>query len=204
MRQTSTQQLISTALLGSIAFIIYYIAFPLPLFPQFLTIDFSDLPAVIGAIMYGPVAGITIEALKNILHWLAKGNVTGVPIGEFANFLAGSILVVVTSFIYRRKQNKTGLVLGLITGTLLMAVAMAVANYYFIFPGYAMFLGVTIEQSINLAHTANSSIHSLMTLIVYGVTPFNIIKGLLLALIMMPVYLRLQDKMKKWGHRPRF
>lgn len=168
------------------------IAFPVPMIPGFLTLDFSDLPALIGAMILGPVAGIAIEAIKNILHVLLTGSLTVVPIGEMSNFAAGSILIVVSWLFYRRKRSALSLATGMIVGTLAMTAIMSIANYYLIFPGYAMFLGFSINTAVSMAQSANHGIRSLLTLIVYGVIPFNLLKGAALTILMIPVFARLR------------
>lgn len=171
-----------------------YAAFPIPLFPGFLTLDLSDIPALIGAILLGPGAGIAIEGIKNILHVLLVGSVfTAVPVGELANFAAGTILILVCTWLYRKKPSIQTLIAGMIAGTLMMTVIMAIANYYLIFPSYAMFLGFSINQAVAQAQAANHAIHNLLTLIVYSVLPFNLLKGFILTCVVIPVYARLRN-----------
>lgn len=194
---TSLRKLVLISLLSTLGFLIMLIAFPIPLFPVFLTMDFSDLPALIGALILGPGAGIIIEAIKNILHVLLTGSLTVVPVGEFANFAAGSIFILVTSAFYRRKSTARSLLFGMLSATLIMTIIMSILNYYLIFPGYALFLGFSIDATVGMAQAANRSIHSLLTLIVYGVMPFNLLKGVMLTLIMIPVSARLKKFIQK-------
>ena len=198
MRTTSSlKKMVTIALLSAIAYLIMYIAFPLPLFPTFLTIDISDIPAIIGAILFGPVAGITIEALKNLIHYLTTGSATGVPIGEIANLLAGSVLIVTSSLIYKKGKTIRSFLIGLSLGSLVMAVVMSVANYYLIFPAYAKFMGFSEETMVQLGQAANPSITNLFTLIILAVLPFNIIKGIIITLISLPLWMRLRPRLMK-------
>lgn len=172
------------AMMAGISFVIMYFDFPLPFFPPYLKIDFSEIPALITAIVIGPAAGIMVELLKNILHYVVKGSETGIPVGQMANFLAGSILVLGTSFIYRRNPSKKGLLLGLIFGSVLMTVAMSIANLYFILPFYEKLAGYTMTYAQRL------------TTVLVGIGPFNLIKGLILTAIMIPMYLSLKPRLK--------
>ena len=61
---------VTIAMLSSISFVLMLFNFPLPWFPAFLKIDFSDVPALIATLTMGPVAGITVELIKNILDWI--------------------------------------------------------------------------------------------------------------------------------------
>ncbi len=56
-----------TALLAAISYILAFLEFPVPLSPPFARMDLSDFPALIGAFAFGPVAGIIIELVKNVL-----------------------------------------------------------------------------------------------------------------------------------------
>ncbi|MFT8871723.1 MAG: ECF transporter S component [Sporolactobacillus sp.] len=188
----SLKKLVLISLLAAIGYLIMLIAFPIPMLPGFLTLDFSDLPALIGAIILGPVAGILIETIKNILHILLSSSLTVVPIGELANLLAGSIMICMVCFFYHRSHSLLSLLTGMICGTLAMTLLMTIANYFLIFPGYALFLGVSEQSLVAGAQAANRSIHSLLTLVVYGVMPFNLLKGIVLTAIILPVCLRLR------------
>ncbi|RYL95642.1 ECF transporter S component [Sporolactobacillus sp. THM7-4] len=191
------KKMVMISLLATIGFLIMYLAFPIPLFPGFLTMDFSDLPALVGAIVLGPGAGVAIEGIKNILHVLFSGSLTVVPIGEIANFAAGSTLILISWYFYHRKPSMYSLSLGMVIGTIIMTVIMSIANYYVIFPGYAIFLGYSIEMAVHQAQAANHGIHDLLTLIVYSIMPFNLIKGFALTVLIIPVYARLKNYLKK-------
>ena len=60
--------LVGTGMLSGLAFVLQYLEFPIPIMPFFIRFDFSDLPALIGAFAYGPLAGVIVEFIKNLLH----------------------------------------------------------------------------------------------------------------------------------------
>jgi hypothetical protein len=49
----------------------------MPIFPAFLKMDISDLPALIGGFSLGPMAAILIQLIKNIFHIIFKNDGTG-------------------------------------------------------------------------------------------------------------------------------
>ena len=56
MKKNTTHNLTVAAMLSAVAFILMFIEFPLPmLIPSFVKMDFSDLPALLGAFALGPV-----------------------------------------------------------------------------------------------------------------------------------------------------
>ena len=92
-----------TALLAAISYVLAFLEFPVPLSPSFARMDLSDLPALIGAFAFGPVTGVMIELIKNILQLLSTS--TG-GIGELANFLMGASYVLAAGFIYKYKKTR--------------------------------------------------------------------------------------------------
>src|SRR5690554_3690588 len=83
----NVNSMVKIAFLSVIAYIIMIFEFPLIFFPGFLKIDLSDIPALVAGFALGPVGGIMVELLKNLLHLITKTDTGGV--GELANFLVG-------------------------------------------------------------------------------------------------------------------
>ncbi len=185
-RQSSVNLMVKIALLSVISFVIMFIEFPLPLFPPFLKIDLSDIGALVGAFAFGPVAGITIELLKNILHLLRTS--TG-GVGELANFIVGAALVAPAGFIYSKNKSMKTALIGLSVGTLCMGLVGAIANYYILIPFYANFM--PIDQIIGMAQAANSLIVDLKSYVLYAAIPFNIIKGIVVSILTLLIYKRI-------------
>ena len=182
------QSFITIGMLSSISFLLMLFNFPIPPFPPFLEVDFSDMPALIAAITMGPVAGILVELFKNVLDWVFSGTPTGVPVGHIANFATGILFILPVAFIFNRFKTMAGLVSGLVVGTVTMAVGMSVLNYAVFLPMYTYFLGM--EPVVG---------QSLYTMIVMGILPFNLIKGVLITFIMAFLF----TTMRKWIARQR-
>ncbi|MDF2503502.1 MULTISPECIES: ECF transporter S component [Clostridium] len=186
MKNSKLNVMTKTAILSVIGFLIMFIEVPIPIFPSFLKIDFSDLPALIGAFALGPVAGIIIELLKNILHGLF-GSQTAF-IGELANFLVGGIFVAVAGIIYKRRKTRTNALIGLAAGTIVMSIAASVLNYFVILPLYETVLHFPINAVVGMGSKLNPNIKNLNTFIVFAILPFNLIKGVIASVITMAVY----------------
>ncbi|MEC2075714.1 ECF transporter S component [Metabacillus fastidiosus] len=174
---------VTVGMLSSIAYLLIMVDFPLPVLPNFLLIDFSEIPALIAAIVFGPGAGIMVEAIKNILHYLIQGSATGVPVGEISNFIAGVLFIVPSAYMFRRFKSMKGLTAGLVLGTVLMAVVMSILNYFVIMPAYVLFLNIP-----------EMSAEALKAFVVKGILPFNIIKGLIITALLLAV----MSKIKTW------
>ena len=97
MKKDTTHNLTVAAMLSAVAFILMFIEFPIPmLIPAFIKMDFSDLPALLGAFALGPVYGVIISFMKNLLHIVIKGTSTAC-VGELSNFILGAIFSAVRS-----------------------------------------------------------------------------------------------------------
>ena len=185
----NVNRLVKISLLVAMAFVLMLFEVPIPGFPPFLKLDFSDLPAIIGGFALGPVAGVLIEGGKVILNLVFHGSYTG-GVGEVANFLIGGSFVFVAAYVYHKNKTKKNAIIGLVLGTIAMTVVGAVFNYYILIPLYATIMG-GMGNVIGFAAEGNSSIGSIAGIIVLGITPFNIIKGTIVSLITFVSYKRI-------------
>lgn len=72
--------------------------------------------------------------------------------------------------------------IALVTGTIVMAVLMSILNYFVILPAYTFFLNAPAMSSPEMRQ-----------LVVTAILPFNIVKGLLLSIVFMLIFSRLQS-----------
>ncbi|WP_400164712.1 ECF transporter S component [Brevibacillus sp. TJ4] len=185
----ATQRLVTIPMLAAVGFVLQYLEFPIPLMPSFLKLDFSTLPALIGGLIYGPAAGVIIEVMKNALHMLFK-NTDGLIIGEVANALAGGSFILIPVIMHRLRKGKAGFVLGLAAGTLLMTAIMGLFNAWFLLPAYAALYQMPLDQLL-----ASFGASSVWSLVLYGIAPFNIVKGVLMAAVAYPLYVKLAPRL---------
>ena len=64
----SVRTLTVTAMFTAVSYVLYLFGFKIPIVPSFLTMDFSELPAVIASLSLGPVAGVLVCLLKTVLY----------------------------------------------------------------------------------------------------------------------------------------
>ena len=193
MKNKKLSVLIKISILSAMAFIIYFIEFPIPVFPQFLQLDFSDIPALLGAFAMGPMAGVAIELIKNALHLLRTSTL---GIGELANFIVGAAFAATSGAIYKHLKTRKVAFISLISGTLVMAITASVANYYIFLPLYEKYL-FPISAIIGMASKVNSAVVDLNTLIVFSILPFNLFKGVVISVITFLMYKRVSPILHK-------
>ena len=182
-----------TGVLSAVAFLLQLIEIPLPmLMPTFIKFDFSDLPALIGSFALGPVCGIVIELIKNVLHALLATGSFGV--GELSNFVLGAVFVGVAGCIYRRSRSKKGALIASLAGAIVMAVISFPSNLFIVYPVYYQFMP---EETILAAYqTILPGMKSVAeSLLVFNV-PFTFVKGILDVAITFAVYKKISPILK--------
>lgn len=189
MKQTKLNTMVKISLLSVMAFVLMYMDMALPIFPSFLKIDLSDLPALLGTFALGPVAGIGIELFKNILILIFKGTATGF-VGEAANFIVGSLLVGTAGYIYKANKSKKTAIIGLIAGTVVMSVVASVLNYAVLLPLYATVYKMPVDAFVAMGTAINPAIKDMKDFILWSILPFNLLKGIVVSAITIPVYKR--------------
>ena len=184
-RRAMITKLTSTAILTAMAFVLMYLEFNLPFMPPFLKFDFSEVPVLVGSFAIGPVYGILIELLKNLLHLPFTGTA---GIGEMSNFITGSIYVFSAGWIYGKHRSRKGAVASMAIATLVLGLIACPFNFFITLPLYGSVLNFPIEAIIGMSAAVNSMIKTKMDLILWGFLPFNLFKGIVVAFITFWIY----------------
>lgn len=183
-RKLSTREIAGISMLAALAFVLQYIEIAVPVMPFFIKFDLSDLPALIGAFAYGPVAGVLIELVKNLLHCLVSQSAS---VGELSNFILGAVFCFTAGAIYNHKKTKKTALLGGILGALAMGLICIPSNYFVVYPFY--YKAFMPEEVVLAAYQAilPGMESVLQSLFVFNL-PFTIIKGLICVVITMLIY----------------
>lgn len=194
MFKTST--LVKVGILSAIGYILMFISIPLPMFfPEFLKIDVSDLPALLGGIALGPLPGLVVAFIKNLLQFVTGVSTTG-GVGELANFLIGGSFVWVVSFMYSKKNDAKGIIIGLLLGIVVMTVVGCIANYSIILPFYSK-IGLSMESIVSASAVINPNVVDKITFILWIIAPFNILKASIMSLLTFPMYKKTEKILNK-------
>ncbi len=168
------------SMLIALSYLLMFIEFPIPaLFPPYLKIDPSDIPALFAGLFIGPVPAVIIELIKNILHGLFSPKDPNFS-GEIANFFFGiGFILPVSLFAWMLRHkfkswSNTKFMIRFLPafaiGTLVATFVMALVNYYFAFPLYGM------------------NGHAVKIAGIISVTPFNLFKGTLITIAAYALY----------------
>lgn len=184
----TTKNLVLMAMFSALAAVLMLWEFPIPFIaPNFYEIDLSEIPILVGSFIMGPVSGVIMEAIKIILKLLIKGTSTAY-VGDFANFCIGVCLVVPASIIYQKHKTKKNAFIGMLAGTLFMAVAGVVLNYFVMIPFYVKAFGMPLEAIIGAGANDQPLVTNKLSFTIVCVAPFNIVKGIIVSLVTALIY----------------
>ena len=201
-RFSDTHYITYTAVFSTMAGVLMLVEIPLFFAPGFYKIDLSELPVLICTFYLGPVAGVVSELLKVCIKLLLKGTSTAF-VGDFANFAVGCSFVLPASVVYHARPSRRSALLGLIVGTLVMTVFGSAFNAIYLLPKFAQLFGMPMEVIIGMGTKVNANITSVVTLVLYAVVPFNLLKGVVVSLLTLLLYKRISPLLHKGDDRRR-
>lgn len=181
------------AMLSAVATVLMALSFPIPfLIPTFVKMDFSELPALLAAFSMGPVSGVAVCLIKNLVN-LFSSTTNGV--GELCNFLLGVCLVVPAGLIYKYKKTRGGALMGALIGAVVMAVGSVPVNYFISYPMYTLFM--PLDTIIGMYQSLIPSVDGLVACLVIFNAPFTLLKALLDTALAFLVYKPLSPLLHK-------
>ena len=193
MKRNTIRAIATTAIMGAIGFVLMVLEFPIPIMPEFIKFDFSELPALIASFALGPVYGILVCLIKNLLHLFITGTL---GIGEMANFLMGIFFVGTAGVIYRKNKSRKSALIGSLIGSAVMAVACVLINNFIVYPLYSMLL---MPESVILSfyQTILPGVDSIFEALLIFNLPFTFVKGIVVSVICFVIYKKISPILKK-------
>lgn len=183
-----TRLIAGCGMLAAAATALQYLEIPSPV--NFIALDFSDLPALLGAFAYGPLAGVLIELIKNVIHLMVSKSGY---VGELSNFILGAVFTLTAGLIYKYKKTKTGAILAGVVGALLMAAISYPSNLFVVYPFYYNFMP---KEAVLGVYQALFKVNSIeMAILIYNV-PFTFIKGMISVVVCALIYKPLRPLLK--------
>ena len=171
-RRISTRQLVSMAMLGAISIVLVaVIHFPLIPAAAFLEYDPADIPILICAFAYGPLAGLLLTVVVCFIQGFTVSAQSGI-IGIVMHIFATGCCVLVTGNIYKRNKTRKTAVIALILG------ALVLMNMIFT----PLFMGAPLE--------------TVLALMIPAIIPFNVLKAGINGVITFFLYKSISHLMK--------
>lgn len=174
-----------TGLLTTVSIILQYFEISIPfLIPSFVKFDISELPALVASFAMGPVYGVAICIIKNLIH-IITGSYSG-GIGELCNAILGISFVVPAGYIYKYNKTKKGALIGSLVGSIVMALISFPTNLFISYPVYMKMM--PIEQIIGAYNSILNVVTEIWQALLIFNLPFTLLKGIVTSLITFVVY----------------
>ena len=190
--QSRIRKLVMTALLSALATVLMFVSFSVPFVPSFIKLDLSELPALIAAFSMGPLSGVAVCLVKNLVNLLFTYSM---GVGELCNFLLGVAFVLPAGLIYKKHNNRKGALIGALTGALTMGVISIFINYYLVYPVYAKLL-MPMDAILGMYQAINPKVSNLWQALCFFNAPFTFVKGLISVAITFLIYKRISPLIK--------
>ena len=173
----STKKLVTMALFVAISYILSFLSFSI--FPQasYMKLDFGNVFILMPALAIGPIEGIVICLLKELLCLI---NSTTAGTGELANFIMTSSYIIIPAIVYKYKKGIASVIISLCAACAVGTTVATLTNRFIIFPLY-------------MGDAAAGVFASVFWLVI----AFNVIKTVSISLVSFITYKRLSGFLKK-------
>lgn len=166
------RQIAMLGCLGALGFILMLFEFPVMPITPYLKVDFSDVPVLLGTLLYGPAMGIGVAAIKALLHAVVYGLSIGTLLGSGSDFLAAVAMVIPFALVMKKTSgmNAKSMIKAVAAGTIAMMIVMALLNLFVLTPVYMRIWDWKPTLPIP-------------QLVLFGVVPFNLLKGIIIGTV---------------------
>lgn len=171
-------------LLSAMAVILFYIEIPVV---AFYKLDLSTLPAILAGFAMGPLQGVAVIIVKDLVHMLGTSTAC---VGEIADMLMSCAFVVPASLYYRRHKDRKSAMMAMLIGSVLMVITGVLVNYFILIPAYQVLMNLPLEVIIGMGQAVFSFVDSTVKLVIFITGPFNILKGAVLSVVTYLLYKR--------------
>lgn len=195
----TAKKIAKIAVFSAMSFVFYLINVPIAiLFPSFLKLNLSDVPALIGGFSLGPVAGVLIVVIKILIKLPFSDTMC---VGELSDMLNGTAFVVLSSLFYRYHKTKKGAIVSLALGSLLSTAVALLCNLFIMIPLYLKVMGFTLDQIASLCPPSfNVTSDNFYLYYTFGaVLPFNVLRCFIASLITFLLYKSLTGLINRIG-----
>ena len=192
-RKVSVSRRVSiVGICGALAAVVHMLDFPLLfLAPEFYKLDFSEVPVLLCGFYLGPSATVACEGVKILLKLLLKGTSTAF-VGDFANFVVGCSLVLPATLIYHIRKTRKGAIVGLVAGTMILAVFGSAFNAVYLLPRFSELFGLPLETIVSMGAAIHPGVADVTTFVLWCVAPLNLLKGITVSVLTLLLYKRVE------------
>lgn len=200
-RHKRIEKMVATSIFSAMSIILYLLKFNLPtIFPSFLEIQFSNVPALIGSYMFGSINGLLIVVIRTIIKLPSSHTFC---VGELADLLISSLTILISSTVFHKNKEKTPIIKSLIIAIITWVIASIIANALIIAPLYISIMDGGIESFVGMLELTMPSINNsnyMFYYLTFAILPFNIVLSFIVCLVTFFVYKRIHKIYNKIGN----
>ncbi|KRN02564.1 hypothetical protein FD13_GL001787 [Levilactobacillus senmaizukei DSM 21775 = NBRC 103853] len=173
------------ALFAGIATVLMFVSVPILPYVSYMKLDISDLFVLLGMGIFGPAGGVAIAAIKELLYFILTGFNLQNFIGILTAFVADVAFILPIGWILKRSTNSLQRqVVAVVVATISLTVILSLANWWVVTPLYLKLFGFSLGMPVK-------------QLVLTGVVPFNLIKGIVLGVLFILLNRRLGPWIEK-------
>ena len=181
-----TRKMAYIAILSTISFLLMYVQFQILPGADFLKLDFSILPILIGLVVLDLKSAFAILLIRSVLQMLLNNNGPSTMIGMPMNIAAYSFFILALALIWLKQPSWKSYVQASLVGTVSLTLGMLVLNYVYAMPMYATFAKFDVGKILGVGNY------------LFGmVLPFNFLQGIIFSVVFYLVYGAMKPILKK-------
>lgn len=188
----NTKFLARVGIFGAISILFYTIRglyFPIPFFPTFLEVGFSEIPIFIAGYSFGPLAVVLISVLRLLVKLPFS---TTFMVGELADFVYTLAFILPAVLIYQTRRTKERAALGFALGFIMQLVVTSLANALLVTDLYIAQMNISKEAFVNFIQMTNPwVVDPYWSLVLWVYLPFNVIKNTIVIVLTFLTYKRI-------------
>ena len=182
----NTHKMAYIAILSAISFLLMSVQFQILPGADFLKLDFSILPILIGLVVLDLKSSIAILFIRSVLQLLLNNNGPSSMIGMPMNVVAYTFFILSLALIWKKSPTVKSYVQASLVGTISLTLGMLVLNYIYAMPMYAAFANFDVGKILGVGNY------------LFGmVLPFNLVQGIIFSVSFYLVYRAMKPILKK-------
>ena len=182
---TNTRKLAIVAVLSALSFLL--MLYEIPLITEFLKLDFSIIPILLALVVLDFKSSMAVLLIRSALKLALNNHGIGTLIGLPMNILAVTVFVSAFALLWKKRKSLSDYVKASLVATLGLTVTMIVLNVIYAVPLFARFAGFDIYKT-----------YGLYTYLLTMIVPFDILAGVIWAVVFWLVYTLLQPVLKRY------
>ena len=197
-KKENIRKIVVIGIMSAVSAVFMMLSFNIPIMPSFIKMDFSELPALITAFSIGPISGVAVCFIKNLINLMFS---TTAGVGELSNFVLGTCLVLPAGLIYKKMKTRKGALIGAVIGSLIMAAISVPWNYFITYPAYINILNFPLEAILKMYKAINPNVNGLMQALLIFNLPYTFCKGIVISLLTFLLYKKISPIIKGKNER---